>query len=119
MRHQCESLLSRLALAAALSCTAPAFSANPPSASGSLAFDDSSVVALADLDSLRGGADVVNQSLVQGAVAGNAAVNVSSGANFISSGSFANSNGFNTVIQNTGSNVLIQSSTIINVQLTQ
>lgn len=117
MLHRLESWISPLTLAAVLACTAPAFAAD--TAASTRFFDDSSVVALADLDALRGGADVSNQTLINGAVADNQAYNLTTGSNAISSGSFAGSNGFNTVIQNSGNNVLIQSSTIINLQLTQ
>lgn len=65
----------------------------------------------------RGGFEVVrNDMQLAGTVAGNAAVDVSSGGNFIGGGAFANASGLPTVIQNTGSNVLIQNATVINVQ---
>ena len=69
------------------------------------------------LAALRGGFEVVkNDMQLAGSVVGNAAVDVSSGGNFIGGGAFANASGLPTVIQNTGSNVLIQNATIINVQ---
>lgn len=52
-----------------------------------------------------------------GIVSGNSAVNVSTGANYITEGSFANMNGLPVVIQNSGANVLIQNATVINLQL--
>lgn len=65
----------------------------------------------------RGGFDLVkNDMQLAGSVAGNAAIDVSSGGNFIGGGAFANASGLPTVIQNTGSNVLIQNATVINVQ---
>jgi len=49
-------------------------------------------------------------------VANNSAFNVMTGSNSIADGSFTNSSGFPMVIQNSGSNVLIQNATIINLQ---
>lgn len=70
--------------------------------------------ALADM---RGGADIVeNDVLLEGRVEDNTANRVVTGNNALSGGSFVNSNGINTVIQNTGANVLIQNGMIVNVQ---
>ncbi|KAF1711595.1 hypothetical protein [Pseudoxanthomonas sacheonensis] len=70
-----------------------------------------------ELDRLRGGESTVdNDVLIDGTVEGNTADHIVSGANVISDGSFANGNGINTVIQNTGSNVLIQNGMVVNVQ---
>lgn len=70
-----------------------------------------------ELDGLRGGESTVdNDVLIEGTVEGNTADHIVSGANAISDGSFANSSGINTVIQNTGSNVLIQNGMVVNVQ---
>lgn len=75
-------------------------------------------VAPEQLASQRGGFDVVQNDLqLNGAVANNSAVNVASGHNVITEGSFAHASGFPMVVQNTGSNVLIQNATIINLQL--
>ncbi|WP_229261109.1 hypothetical protein [Duganella levis] len=72
----------------------------------------------ARLARLRGGADTVNNAMqLDGAVSGNAAVNVVTGANAISSGSFSNASGLPVAIQNSGANVLIQNATIINIQM--
>lgn len=69
------------------------------------------------LDEYRGGFDLVkNDMQLSGTVANNTAVNVLSGGNSIAEGSFANSSGFPMVVQNSGSNVLIQNATIINLQ---
>ena len=66
----------------------------------------------------RGGFDVVkNDAQLAGTVANNVAANVLSGNNSIAEGSFVNSSGLPMVIQNSGSNVLIQNSTIVNLQL--
>lgn len=70
------------------------------------------------LDNYRGGStEINNTALSKGVVQDNAAVNVSSGMNAIGGGSFTNASGLPIVIQNSGSNVLIQNSTIVNVQL--
>jgi len=67
---------------------------------------------------LRGGTDTVsNEMQLNGAVTGNSAVNVFTGANTISSGSFSNASGLPIAIQNSGANVLIQNATIINIQM--
>ena len=69
------------------------------------------------LDSARGGFEVVkNDMLLSGSVADNTAAHVNSGRNFVGQGAFGNASGLPTVIQNSGSNVLIQNATIINVQ---
>ncbi len=66
----------------------------------------------------RGGTNTSNSSNATGAVSGNVASQLTTGSNTISQGSFANSSGIPIVIQNTGNNVLIQNSTILNLQLT-
>ena len=70
-----------------------------------------------DLATRRGGTDIVSDMKLSGVVAGNRAINVISGANMISDGAFANASGLPVVIQNSGSNVLIQNATIVNVQV--
>lgn len=70
-----------------------------------------------ELDQLRGGKSTVdNNVLLDGTVEGNTADHVVSGSNAISDGAFSNASGINTVIQNTGSNVLIQNGMVVNVQ---
>ncbi|AQV96229.1 hypothetical protein BJN34_20345 [Cupriavidus necator] len=77
-------------------------------------------VPVSKLDDIRGGAEVtVNDMRLHGTVADNAAVNTLSGSNHISDGAFANAAGIPTAIQNSGSNVLIQNATIVNVQFKQ
>jgi hypothetical protein len=69
------------------------------------------------LSGLRGGeTSVDNRILVDGRVSDNVAEKIVSGANAVGGGGFGNANGINTVIQNTGSNVLIQNAMIVNVQ---
>ena len=67
------------------------------------------------LADLRGGA-VKNEQTLDGLVRYNQAYNLTTGGNLISEGAFAGTSGLATVIQNSGNNVLIQNSTIVNVQ---
>jgi hypothetical protein len=72
------------------------------------------------LDAQRGGAEQVDNAIrVTGEVTDNTANNVTTGANNIQGGSFANASGINSVVQNTGANVLIQTATIVNVQFAE
>jgi hypothetical protein len=75
----------------------------------------------AKLDDQRGGDESLGNSVIviDGEVTGNTASNVATGANVIQDGSFANSSGISTVVQNTGANVLIQSATILNVEFAE
>ncbi len=71
----------------------------------------------AEFSDLRGGFDLVkNDMKLNGTVSNNSAVDVITGSNYIANGSFSNSSGFPMVVQNSGSNVLIQNATIINLQ---
>jgi hypothetical protein len=65
----------------------------------------------------RGGSQVLNDMKLNGVVADNQASQLTTGANFISEGAFNGSSGLLAVIQNSGSNVLIQNATIVNVQI--
>ncbi|WP_260433601.1 hypothetical protein [Burkholderia sp. Bp8998] len=67
------------------------------------------------LDAHRGGDALIGQNTLTGTVSDNVANRVSTGSNAIADGSFANSSGLPTVIQNTGANVLIQNATVLNV----
>jgi hypothetical protein len=69
------------------------------------------------LSTKRGGAEVANEMLLKGVVGDNRASNLTTGNNVISDGAFTGSVGMPMVIQNSGNNVLIQNSTILNVQL--
>ncbi|KFI07983.1 hypothetical protein [Massilia sp. BSC265] len=60
---------------------------------------------------------VHTEAVLGGTVGNNTAINTVSGNNIIDSGSFANAQGLPMVIQNSGSNVLIQSATVINLRL--
>jgi hypothetical protein len=65
----------------------------------------------------RGGTDVFNDMKLKGVVANNQAINLATGSNMISDGAFSGAAGLPMVIQNSGNNVLIQSATIVNVQV--
>lgn len=67
----------------------------------------------------RGGTDVKSRADFTGTVSNTSATNVVAGGNVIRDGSFANVVGLPTVVQNSGSNVLIQSSVTVNVQFKQ
>lgn len=74
----------------------------------------------ARLSGARGGADTATASAdarLNATVTNNTATNISTGSNIIDNGSFANMSGLPMVIQNSGTNVLIQNATIINLQL--
>ena len=72
-----------------------------------------------ELANQRGGADThLNQNTATGTVAGNVASQLNTGSNTISESAFSNTNGIPIVIQNSGNNVLIQNSTILNLSLT-
>ena len=71
-----------------------------------------------ELANQRGGSDShLNQNNSTGAVTGNVASQLNTGSNTISESAFSNSSGIPIVIQNSGNNVLIQNSTILNLQL--
>ena len=68
------------------------------------------------LAAMRGGEDAIESNTsVDGSVHDNTADHVVSGSNFISDDAFSNASGLNTVIQNSGSNVLIQNGMSIQV----
>jgi hypothetical protein len=71
------------------------------------------------LERQRGGTDpgTLTDMKLNGVVGNNSASNLTTGNNSIADGAFANMSGVPLVVQNTGNNVLIQSATIINVQV--
>lgn len=71
------------------------------------------------LKASRGGSEVVSLDINEsnGTVRDNFASHLTTGNNVITEGSLAGASGFSTVIQNSGNNVLIQNSTIINLQV--
>jgi hypothetical protein len=58
-----------------------------------------------------------NTNNLDGAVYENTASDLVTGYNLISDGSLTNNAGMNTVIQNSGNNVLIQNAVILNIQM--
>ncbi len=68
------------------------------------------------LEHFRGGSEVSNSIVSNGLLQGTTAVNVASGKNSITDGAFAHASGLPIVIQNSGANVLIQNSTVVNVE---
>lgn len=68
------------------------------------------------LETLRGGDSIANKVDLHGTVEGNSAEDIVSGDNRVQGGAFGNAAGINTLIQNTGSNVLIQNGMTVNVQ---
>lgn len=110
----------RAALAATLlAATLPAMAGQPVQDAGPAAGDSGLGPALAarTLAGLRGGDSQVTVEVDnQGTVEGNTASHVVAGDNRIDGGAFANAAGLTTVIQNSGSNVLIQNGTSVNVR---
>ena len=69
------------------------------------------------LERFRGGDATTDQEVdIHGEVGGNSANRIVSGDNAISGGAFGNAAGITTVIQNSGSNVLIQNGMNVHVQ---
>jgi len=94
--------------------------AGEPGASAPGGFLTATAVSDAELDVYRGeGVDVltINKAELDGTLDGNTAINSVNGDNVISGGAFANTSGLSTAIQNSGNNVLIQNSTIVNVAI--
>jgi hypothetical protein len=72
----------------------------------------------ADLANNRGGYTVQTSTNNLTATLGeNQALSNLTGNNTVSSGAFTSTSGFATVVQNSGNNVIIQNSTIVNVEL--
>ena len=74
-----------------------------------------------ELEKARGreGFDItaLNNMNIQAVLTGNTANNNVTGMNIIDNGAFTNAGGMFSVIQNTGNNVIIQDSTIVNVTI--
>ena len=85
------------------------------------AFEEGAVLSDAELNTHRAKENfdidqiTINDQEQDGDVTDNVAVGNTTGNNTISSDSFTNASGFTSTVQNTGNNVLIQHSTIINV----
>lgn len=66
----------------------------------------------------RGGyTQIINTNNLNAELYNNQANNNITGTNIVNGGSFANSSGFATIIQNSGNNVIIQNATILNLKL--
>ncbi|MEM5278208.1 hypothetical protein VSR17_24620 [Cupriavidus taiwanensis] len=116
-RAEPPGLEAAMAAARADAAAATAAVAAPAPAPAALFAGAARAVPVSRLDDVRGGAEVtVNDMRLHGTVADNAAVNTLSGTNHITDGAFSNAAGIPTAIQNSGSNVLIQNATIVNVQ---
>jgi len=87
------------------------------------AFEEGAVLSDAELNTHRAKENLeidqvtINDQEQDGDVTDNVAVGNTTGNNTISSDSFTNASGFTSTVQNTGNNVLIQHSTIINVSM--
>jgi hypothetical protein len=77
----------------------------------------------AELAAERGGesAELSNVDVIgMGAdVRDNTVVNSTSGDNLVNGGAFAGTQGFSTIIQNSGNHVIIQNSTVVNLTITK
>jgi len=86
-----------------------------------LLFSATETVLSEELDDARGreGVDMttLNNMNVRATLSGNQANNNVNGYNIIDHGSFAQASGITSVIQNSGNNVVIQDSTIVNVTI--
>ena len=85
-------------------------------------FSTQKALSNAALDNLRGGErlkfELISDMNLDGELNNNIVNDGISGNNMISDWAFAETNGFATIIQNTGHNVLIQNTTIVNVTAT-
>lgn len=68
------------------------------------------------LEQYRGGTIIRSEAISTGLLQDATATNVATGNNSIAGGAFSNAFGLPIVIQNSGANVLIQNSTIVNVE---
>ena len=93
-------------------------SAQPPQPEASQASFLGAPVSESALSQYRGARDVTfNLQNTEGQLYNNNATDTFSGANVVSDQALSGMNGFSTVIQNSGNNVLIQNSTIVNVKM--
>ena len=121
-RFNCAALATGFALALPVQVIAQTSSAEPaatitaPHSDSRTAFNQQ--VQVDKLADYRGGTALVSSDMqLSGTTANNTAVNVATGTNAISAGSFSNMSGLPIVIQNTGANVLIQNAVILNLQM--
>jgi hypothetical protein len=84
-------------------------------------FSSTETVLSDELDNARGGEGVdittLNNMNVRATLSGNQANNNVNGYNIIDNGAFTQASGITSVIQNSGNNVIIQDSTIVNVTI--
>ncbi|MGR9013812.1 MAG: hypothetical protein ACU83U_09225 [Gammaproteobacteria bacterium] len=96
--------------------------ADPAQNQDDLFFSPNETALWEELDNARGreGLDMtnINNMNVRATLTGNQASNNVNGYNIIDHGSFAQASGINTVIQNTGNNVIIQDATNVIVTIT-
>lgn len=87
------------------------------------AFEEGAVLSDAELSTHRARENIevdditINAQDLDGDVEDNVAIGNTNGDNLIHGEAFSNSSGFMSTVQNTGNNVLIQNSTIINVSV--
>ncbi len=97
------------------------FSNNASAAYGEeFLFEESLAVDNENLDQIRGTAlspEVLGIAAFDAISANNTSNGTISGGNVIDAGAFSNSSGLSTIIQNSGNNVLIQSATILNLNI--
>ena len=82
-------------------------------------FETAAAITTEELGKNRGAFSQVGTSYLLATSSNNSVVNSTTGYNIISNGAFNSSSGLVNVIQNSGNNVLIQSSTIVNMQMNQ
>jgi hypothetical protein len=96
-------------------------SSTQPKENDFLPFSSAEIVSIDELENARGreGVDItaLNNMNVSATLTDNTANNNVTGANFIDGGAFSGAGGMFSVIQNTGNNVIIQDSTIVNVTI--
>jgi opacity protein-like surface antigen len=106
-------LLCVAALATALPIAAQATENVDPVQAG-----DTAILSDAELDNHRGGQRItLNDADLSAEMEGNTLVAGTNGSNSIGAGALSGVSGIATVVQNTGNQVIIQSSTILNVTL--
>ncbi len=116
----CDTVVRTMVCLAMVTATG-LYSAKVHTADGTVLSTLGKPVSAQQLGAKRGARDVkvVNLNDVRGSVHNNTAIDVVTGSNAITNGAFAGSSGFPMVVQNTGANVLIQNSMILNIGLQQ
>lgn len=91
-----------------------------PLSESSFLFDDSAAITNENLDDMRGtalGSELLGIAVFDGISSNNTSNGTYSGGNIIDAGAFSQSSGLSTIIQNSGNNVVIQSATILTVDI--